>query len=144
MSTHIYATAIQDTWIYLLLNMLPLLIGGVVLIILSLIGLFKKLMNKSIVFVLLVLGIIVFAYSVLEISLFKYDVLHENFAVYYGEFDYMQVSGNRKDVFEFSENSDLYIRSVADLGISTGSHCGYILYGESSHWAILYSMYPIK
>lgn len=139
MNIDIYNSAIHDTWAYLLLNMLPILIGGIALIVIALIGLYKKTMRKSILFPLLVLGVIVSSYSIVEMFVFNYDIQHKNFAVYHGDFNYMQVSGNRKDVFEISDKSYLYIRSVADLNISTGSHSGYLLYGKSSHWVIAYS-----
>ena len=101
--------------------------------------LFKKLMKKSVVFLMLVLCVILLAYPITEIAIFSYDIQHENFAVYYGDFDYKQVSGNRKDVFEISDQSDLYVRSVSDLNISSGSYSGYLLYGKNSRWVIAYS-----
>lgn len=138
----IYNSAIRDTWIYLLLNMLPLFIGGITLIVIVIIGLFKHLMKKSILFLLLTLSVMVLSYPIIEMSVFNYDIQHTNFDVYYGEFDYMQVSGNRKDTFEFSDEPDLYVRSVADLEISAGIHTGYILYGKISRWVIAYSNIP--
>ena len=139
-----YNSSIQDIWIYLMLNMLPLLVTGILLIALALIGFFKYLMKKSIVFLLLLLSVIVLTYSVIEISVFNYDIQNTNFDIYYGEFEYRQVSGNRKDVFEFSNKSDLYVRSVADLEIGTGVHSGYILYGKTSRWVIAYSNIPFE
>ena len=99
MNIEVYNSAIQDTWVYLLLNMIPI---------------------------------------------FGYDISHANFESYSGEFDYMQVSGNRKDVIDFSRESDLYFRSVADLNINTGVHSGYILYGKTSRWIIAYSNVPFE
>lgn len=90
------------------------------------------------------LAVIVLAYAIIEISVFYYDIHHSNFAVYYGEFDYMQVSGNRKDVFDFPDESDLNVRSVADLNISSGVYSGYILYGSTSRWVIAYSNTPFE
>ncbi len=139
MNIDIYNAAIQDIWTYLLLNMIPILVGGIILTVLALLGLFKKLMKKSVAFIMLTLCVILIAYPIIEIAIFSYDIQHENFAVYYGDFDYMQVSGNRKDVFEISDRSDLYIRSVSDLNISSGSYSGYLLYGKNSRWVIAYS-----
>lgn len=139
-----YNVAISKTWTYLLLNMLPLFLGAITLTGLALIGLFKHLMKKSIVCLLLLLSVIISAYAILEIAVYNHDIQHKNFIVYYGEFDYMQVSGNRKDVFEFSDNSGLYVRSVADLKINSGVHSGYILYGKNSRWVIAYSNAPFE
>ena len=139
MNIDIYNAAIQDIWSYLLLNMIPILVGGIILTVLALVGLFKRLMKKSVVFLMLVLCVILLAYPITEIAIFSYDIQHENFAVYYGDFDYVQVSGNRKDVFEISDQYDLYVRSVSDLNISSGSYSGYILYGKISRWVIAYS-----
>ena len=119
--------------------MIPILVGGIILTVLALVGVFKRLMKKSVVFLMLVLCVILLAYPITEIAIFSYDIQHENFAVCYGDFDYVQVSGNRKDVFEISDQSDLYVRSVSDLNISSGSHSGYILYGKISRWVIAYS-----
>lgn len=139
MNIDIYNAAIQDIWTYLLLNMIPILVGGIILTVLALLGLFKKLMKKSVAFLMLALCVILIAYPITEIAIFSYDIQHENFAVYYCDFDYKQVSGNRKDVFEISDQYDLYVRSVSDLNISSGSYSGYLLYGKNSRWVIAYS-----
>lgn len=139
-----YASAITDTWRYLLLNDIPLFILAIILTIFSLIGLIKQLLKKFFAYLLLVLATIIFTYVIIDISIFNYDVQNNNFTVYYGEFDYMQVSGNSIDTFEISNESNLYVRSVADLSISSGSHSGYLLYGKKSHWVIAYSNTPFE
>ena len=144
MNIEIYNNAIDDIWIYLILNMAPLLIVGITLMIITLVGLFKRFIKKSIAFPLIIFCIIVLTYPAIEISIFNYDIQHENFDVYYGEFDYMQVSGNRKDVFDFSNKSNPHVRSVSDLGIRSGSYSGYILYGRTSRWVFAYSAIPFK
>lgn len=144
MNIEVYNSAIQDTWVYLLLNMIPILTLGIILIVIALIAYFKKIMRKSIIVLLLILGVIASTFSIIELSIFGYDVSHANFESYYGEFDYMQVSGNRKDVLNFARESDLCIRSVADLSINTGVHSGYILYGKNSRWVIAYSNVPFE
>ena len=90
------------------------------------------------------MAIIISAYAITEISIFNYDIQHKNFVVYYGDFDYMKVSGNSKDVFKLPEKTNFYIRSVADLNINSGVHSGYILYGNTSRWAIAYSNTPFN
>lgn len=90
------------------------------------------------------LSVLLLTYSIAEISLFHYDVQNANVEYYYGEFDYMQVSGNEKDVFEFPKESNLSVRSVADLNIQSGTHHGYILYCKASRWVIAYSNIPFE
>ena len=140
----IYNDAISKTWTYLILNMLPLFIGGIILIAIALIGFYKQLIKKSIIYLLLILSVTLLSYAIIEISVFNNDIKNENFAIYYGEFDYMQVSGNRKDTFKFPNKSAPYIRSVADLNINSGTHSGYIMYCGLSRWAIAYSNTPFK
>ena len=144
LSISVYNNAIKEVWTYLILNTLPLFILGIALIVISLIGLFKHLLKKVYLLLLILLSVVILSYSIVEISIFNYDIKHENFVVYYGEFDYMQVSGNSKDVFNFPNNRNLYVRSVADLNITTGMHSGYILYGKTSRWAIAYSNIPFE
>ena len=144
MNVNIYSEAIQDTWIYLLFNLLPLFIGGIVLLAIVIVGLSKHLFKKTTVILLLALCVIILAYSIIEVSLFGYDIQNGNFEIFYGEFNYMQVSGNRKDVFEVTNELNLYIRGVAKLNINTGSHSGYLLYGKTSHWVIAYSSVPFE
>lgn len=144
MNIEVYNSAIQDTWVYLLLNMIPILILGVLLIGIALVAFFKKIIQKPIIALLLILGVMASTFSIVELSIFGYDISHANFESYCGEFDYMQVSGNRKDVIDFSRESDLYVRSVADLSINTGVHSGYILYGKVSRWVIAYSYVPFE
>ena len=144
MNIEVYNSAIQDTWLYILLNMLPILVLGVILIVIALVALFKKLMSKTIIALLIVFGVMASTFSIIELSIFEYDVSNANFDSYYGEFDYMQVSGNKKDVFEFPKGSDLYVRSVTDLNIDDGVHSGYILYGRTSRWVIAYSSVPFE
>lgn len=139
-----YNNAIQDIQTYLLLNMLPLLLWSTVLIAIAFIGLFKKFVKKYIAFFLVGFGILVLSYSLIEILTFNHDIQKANFDVYYGEFDYMQVSGNEKDVFEFPRESNLSVRSVADLKIQSGTHHGYILYCKTSRWVIAYSSVPFE
>lgn len=124
--------------------MLPLLIGGIVLIGIALIGLCWRIIKKSYIILLLILSAVVLTYSITELYVFNYDIKHTNFDVYCGNFDYVHVSGNRKDILEFPDSFDLHIRSVADLGISDGPHSGYILYGKNSRWVIAYSDSPFK
>lgn len=144
LNTDVYNSAIQDIWFYLMLNMLPLLVCGILLIVITVLGISKRLMKKSIAVCMIVLSIILLTYSITEISLFNYDVQHANFDFYHGEFDYMQVSGNEKDVFEFPRESNLSVRSVADLKIQSGTHHGYILYCKTSRWVIAYSSVPFE
>lgn len=144
MNIEVYNSAIQKTWLYLSLNMIPILALGITLIIVALVALFKKLMKKTIISLLLVLGVMASAFSIIELSIFGYDVSNGNFESYCGEFDYMQVSGNRKDLFDFPNESDLYVRSVADLNIDNGVNSGYILYGRTSRWVIAYSGVPFE
>ena len=144
MNIEVYNSAIQDTWVYLLLNMIPILIIGIILIVIALVAFFKKIMQKPIIALILILGVMASTFSIVELSIFGYDVSHANFESYSGEFDYMQVSGNRKDVIDFSRESDLHFRSVADLNINTGVHSGYILYGKTSRWVIAYSNVPFE
>lgn len=139
MNIEIYNSAIQDTWTYLLLNMIPILTFGILLIAIALVALFKKFMQKPTIALLLLLGVMASAFSIVELSIFGYDISNENFESYCAEFDYMQVSGNRKDVLDLQKESDLYVRSVADLSIDDGVHSGYILYGRTSRWVIAYS-----
>jgi hypothetical protein len=101
-------------------------------------------MQKHIIALLLLLGVIASTFSIAELSIFGYDISHANFESYGGEFDYMQVSGNRKDVIDFSMDVDLYVRCVADLSIDTGVHYGYILYGKTSRWVVAYSNVPFE
>lgn len=144
MNIEVYNSAIQDTWVYLLLNMIPILIIGIILIVIALVAFFKKIMQKPIIALILILGVMASTFSIVELSIFGYDISHANFESYSGEFVYMQVSGNRKDVIDFSRESDLYFRSVADLNINTGVHSGYILYGKTSRWVIAYSNVPFE
>lgn len=144
MNIEVYNSAIQDTWTYLLLNMIPILTLGIILIVIALVAFLKKLMQKPITALILILGVLASTYSIVELSIFGYDISNENFESYCGEFDYMQVSGNRKDVFNFPKESDLYVRSVADLSIDNGVHSGYILYGKTSRWVIAYSNVPFE
>ena len=144
MNIEVYNSAIQDTWIYLSLNMIPILTFGIILIVIALVAFFKKFMKRSIIALIFILGIMASTFSVVELSVFGYDISHVNFESYCGEFDYMQVSGNRKDIINFSKASELYIRSVADLSIDTGTHDGYILYGKTSRWVIAYSDVPFE
>lgn len=144
MSVEVYNGAIQDTWIYLLLNMIPVLTLGIMLIVIALVAFFKKLMQKHIIALLLILGVMASTFSIVELSIFGYDISCANFESYCGEFDYRQVSGNRKDVIDFSGKSNLYVRSVADLNINTGTYSGYILYGKTSRWVIAYSNAPFE
>ena len=144
MKIEVYHDAIQETWGYLLLNMIPIFALGILLIVVALVALFKRMMKKPTITVLLILGIMASAFSIAELFSFGYDVANANFESYYGEFDYMQVSGNRKDIFDFPEKSDLYVRSVADLHIDNGVHSGYILYGRTSRWVIACSDVPFR
>ena len=144
MNIEVYNGAIQDTWIYLLLNMIPILTFGIILIVIALVAFFKKFMQKPIIALLLILGVMASTFSIVELSIFGYDISHANFESYCGEFDYMQVSGNRKDVLHFPGESNLYVRSVADLSINTGVYSGYILYGKNSRWVIAYSNVPFE
>ena len=144
MNIEVYNSAIQDTWTYLLLNMIPILTLGIILIVIALVVFLKKLMQKPITALIFILGVLASTYSIVELSIFGYDISNENFESYCGEFDYMQVSGNRKDVFNFPKESDLYVRSVADLSIDNGDHSGYILYGKTSRWVIAYSNVPFE
>jgi len=144
MNIEVYNSAIQDTWVYLLLNMVPILMLGIILIVIAIVAFFKKLMQKPIIALLIIFGVMASTFSIVELSVFGYDISHANFESYYGEFDYMQVSGNKKDVLEFSSESDLYVRSVADLNITTGVHSGYILYGKTSRWVIAFSNVPFE
>ena len=104
MNIEVYNSAIQDTWVYLLLNMIPILIIGIILIVIALVAFFKKIMQKPIIALILILGVMASTFSIVELSIFGYDISHANFESYSGEFDYMQVSGNRKDVIDFSGN----------------------------------------
>lgn len=40
MNIEVYNSAIQDTWVYLLLNMIPILIIGIILIVIALVAFF--------------------------------------------------------------------------------------------------------
>ena len=144
MNIEVYNSAIQDIWVYLLINMIPIFILGIALIVIVLVAFFKKMMGKPMIALLLIIGVMASTFSIVELSLFGYDVSHANFESYYGEFDYMQVSGNKKDVINFSGESDVYVRSVADLSINNGFHSGYILYGKTSRWIIAYSNVPFE
>ena len=144
MNIEVYNSAIQDIWVYLLINMIPIFILGIALIVIVLVAFFKKMMGKPMIALLLIIGVMASTFSIVELSLFGYDVSHANFESYYGEFDYMQVSGNKKDVINFSGESDVYVRSVADLSINNGVHSGYILYGKTSRWIIAYSNVPFE
>ena len=124
--------------------MVPVLIFGIMLIVVALVTFFKKYFKKYIIALLLILGLMASIFSIVELSIFGYDISHANFESYAGEFDYMQVSGNKKDVLIFHSESDLYVRSVADLSINTGVHSGYILYGKNSRWVIAYSNVPFE
>ena len=123
MNIEVYNSSIQDTWVYLLLNMIPILIIGIILIVIALVAFFKKIMQKPIIALILILGVMASTFSIVELSIFGYDISHANFESYSGEFDYMQVSGNRKDVIDFSR---------------------YILYGKTSRWIIAYSNVPFE
>ena len=101
MNIDVYNDAIHDIWIYLLLNMLPILVGGTILTAIVLIGLFKKVIKKLTAFLLLIICTILLAYPIIEISIFNYDLQHENFVVYYGTFDY-KTSGIQND-FRYNE-----------------------------------------
>lgn len=140
----VYNDAISRTWSYLLLNMIPLIIVAIVLVVIALIGLFKQLIKKYIICLLLILSVIVLTYAIAEMCIFNYDIQHENFVVYYGEFDYRQVSGSNTDVFKSTDNSYLHVRSVANLEIDTGTYFGYLLYGKCSRWIIAYSNTPFE
>ena len=50
MNIEVYNSAIQDTWVYLLLNMIPILIIGIILIVTALVAFFKKIMQKPIIY----------------------------------------------------------------------------------------------
>ena len=144
MNIAVYNSAIQDTWVYLLLNMIPILTLGIILIVIAIVSFFKKLLQKPLIVLFIILGVMASTFSMVELSIFGYDISHTNFESYCGEFDYMQVSGNKKDVLDFSNGSDLYVRSVADLNITTGVHSGYILYGKTSRWVIAFSNAPLE
>ena len=126
------------------MNMIPVLTIGIILIFVAIVAFFKKLLQKPLTALLIILGIMATTFSIVELSIFGYDISHANFESYCGEFDYMQVSGNKKDVLDFSNGSDLYVRSVADLNITTGVHFGYILYGKTSRWVIAFSDAPLE
>lgn len=144
MNIEVYNGAIQDTWVYLLLNMIPILTLGIILIVIALVALFKKIMQKPLIALFLVIGVMSSTFSIVELSIFRYDISNANFESYCGEFDYKQVSGNKKDVIKFPKESDLYVRSVADLGIDNGVNSGYILYCRTSRWVIAYSSVPFE
>ena len=137
-------SAIQDIWLFSLIDLIPMLICALILVIIALAGAFKGLFKKSIVLLLIAFSIFISLFSIVEIALFDYDVRNENFDVYYGKFDYMHVSGHNLDVITFADGSDLYIRSAADLGIDTGTYTGYILYCKNSRWVLAYSSVPFE
>ena len=143
-SIDIFNDAIQEIWIHLILNLIPLIVCGVILVALSLIGLSKNLIKKSWAILLLLFSIILFAFSIYEIAIFKYDINHENFEVHYGNFSYDRISGNEKDVLRFSDKHEFFVRSVADLNIDEGEHIGYVLYGRYSRWVIAASDLPFE
>lgn len=144
MDISIYNESIHDIWIYLLINMLPIILGAIALGAIALLALLKKIIKKTTCFLMLILCIALLSYPIIELSIFNYDLQQKCFVVYYGEFDYMQVSGNKKDVFEVLDDSNLYVRSVSNLNINTGTHTGYVLYGKFSHWVIAYSSTPLE
>ena len=127
-----------------MLNMIPLFIGALALVIIALIGCFKRLIKKYISCLLIILAFIISVYAITEISVFSYDIEQKNYVVHFCEFNYMQVSGNRKDVFEISNTPELSVRCVSDLKIRSGVHSGYILCTGNSRWVIAYSSIPFQ
>lgn len=142
-----YNDAISATWKHIILDLLPLFVYWALLIFIGVVGMIKKFFKKSRCFLVLLLSVVTLFYACAEILVFKHDIENENFEVYYGEFEYKKFNRRGEYTLNFKGESNLrilHIRSVADLSITSGTHCGYVLYGQNSRWAIAYSTTPFE
>lgn len=136
MSSNEYANAIQDIWRYLIVNLVPLIVLGAILITIALIGLYQKAFKRIIIILMIAFALIIIAYAIIEMSLFNYDLKHQTFEEYKGSFEYRTVLGNEKDILNLNENSKVKIRTIANFDIPWGEYDGSIWYGKYSKWAV--------
>lgn len=147
MNIDIYKDAIQDVWVHLILQALPMFVFGAALIVVSLIAWFQKFLNKLLIIFFLVLAAAGITLNVIDLSSFGSEIRNNGFEVYCGGFDYMISSGKNNDTFRNPDGSVLRIngvrlRGTSDLNIGSGSYSGYLLYGKKTGWVIAYSATP--
>ena len=128
--------AIQEIWKYLLINMLPLILLGLVVLSVAIYALITKSFKTIYAIGLIVLAIFIIAYSATELLLFKIDIDNQSFAEYQGTFEYARVLGNRRDQIHLTDEPKTWIRSVAFFDLDSGERSGSILYGKHSRWVI--------
>ena len=134
--------AIQEVWRYLLINMIPLLILGVIILSLSIYASIVKSFKKIYIVLLFVLAILIIAYATSELLLFSIDINNKSFEEYLGDFEYSRVLGNRRDQIHLAYEPNTWVRSVSYFDLDSGEHSGVILYGKYSRWVINITVSP--